>query len=102
MCFKGVLRTFFFSILFFSFQLLSAQERFTIAGYVRDSLSRETLIGATIQARELGRGVSSNQYGYYALSLPKGTYTLVVSFVGYLPQEKKVDLQSDIVRDLPL
>ncbi len=102
MCFKDVLRSFFILILFFSFQLLSAQERFTIAGYVRDSLSRETLIGATIQARELGRGVSSNQYGYYALSLPKGTYTLVVSFVGYLPQEKKVDLQSDMVLDLPL
>ena len=102
MCFKDVLRSFFILILFFSFQLLSAQERFTIAGYVRDSLSRETLIGATIQARELGRGVSSNQYGYYALSLPKGTYTLVISFVGYLPQEKKVDLQADIVLDLPL
>lgn len=102
MCFKDVLRYFFILILFFSFQLLSAQERFTIAGYVRDSLSRETLIGATIQARELGRGVSSNQYGYYALSLPKGIYTLVVSFVGYLPQEKKIDLQSDIVLDLPL
>lgn len=102
MCFTNVPnRIFFFGFLFIS-NLLSAQEKFTISGYVRDSLSRETLIGATIQAKEQSKGVSSNQYGYYALTLPKGEYVLVTSFVGFFPMEKKINLQSDLVIDFPL
>jgi len=91
----------FFSFLFAT-NLLFAQEKFTISGYVRDSLSRETLIGATIQAKEQSKGVSSNQYGYYALTLPKGEYAIVASFVGYFPMEKKINLQADLVIDFPL
>ncbi len=102
MCFTNVPnRIFFFGFLFIS-NLLSAQEKFTISGYVRDSLSRETLIGATIQAKEQSKGVSSNQYGYYALTLPRGEYVLVSSFVGFFPMEKKINLQSDLVIDFPL
>jgi hypothetical protein len=91
----------FFSFLFAT-NLIFAQEKFTISGYVRDSLSRETLIGATIQAKEQSKGVSSNQYGYYALTLPKGEYAIVASFVGYFPMEKKINLQADLVIDFPL
>lgn len=102
MCFTYVsIRILFFSFLF-ACNLLSAQEKFTISGYVRDSLSRETLIGATIQAKEQSKGVSSNQYGYYALTLPKGEYVLITSFVGFFPMEKKINLQSDLAIDFPL
>ncbi|MFN5357579.1 MAG: TonB-dependent receptor [Bacteroidota bacterium] len=102
MCFRFVhIRIQFFSFLFAT-NLLFAQEKFTISGYVRDSLSRETLIGATIQAKEQSKGVSSNQYGYYALTLPKGEYAIVASFVGYFPMEKKINLQADLVIDFPL
>lgn len=62
---------------------------------MRDSLSRETLIGATLQVKELSRGVSTNQYGYYSLTLPEGEYTLIVSFVGYFPLEQKIMLNTD-------
>jgi len=102
MCFRFVhIRIQFFSFLFAT-NLLFAQEKFTISGYVRDSLSRETLIGATIQAKEQSKGVNSNQYGYYALTLPKGEYAIVASFVGYFPMEKKINLQADLVIDFPL
>ncbi len=82
--------------------LLNAQTRYTLSGYVRDSLSRETLIGATIQAKETGRSVSTNQYGFYSLTLPEGEYTLVVSFVGYTPLEKKISLHADLELNLPV
>lgn len=102
MCFSLVpIRILLFCFLFAS-NLLCAQEKFTISGYVRDSLSRETLIGATVQAKEQSKGVGSNQYGYYALTLPKGEYVIVTSFVGYFPIEKKINLQSDLVIDFPL
>ncbi len=82
--------------------LLNAQTRFTLSGYVQDSLSRETLIGATVQAKETGRAVGTNQYGFYSLTLPEGEYTLIVSFVGYFPFEKKISLHADLELNLPV
>lgn len=85
---------FFFFFLFCGLASI-AQNKFTLNGYVRDSLSRETLIGATLQVKELSRGVSTNQYGYFSLTLPEGEYTLIVSFVGYFPIEQKIKLSAD-------
>ncbi|MFN5375178.1 MAG: TonB-dependent receptor [Chitinophagaceae bacterium] len=84
-------------LFFFLFNVLtaSAQNKYTINGYVRDSLSRETLIGASLQVKELSRGVSTNQYGYFSITLPEGEYTIVVSFVGYFPFEQKIKLNGD-------
>lgn len=76
-----------------------AQEKFTLSGYIRDSLSRETLIGATLQSKLPPKGVSSNQYGYFSITLPTGHYTFLLSYVGYMPTEVEVDLKQDIVRD---
>lgn len=83
-------------------QFAQSQDRFTISGYVRDSLSRETLIGATIQSKGTGKGVSSNQYGFFSITLPAGEHDLLVSFVGYLPQEKKHVVDRDTSFDFSL
>lgn len=56
----------------------------TINGFVRDSLSGEALIGATVHAEGTRYGTSANSYGFYSLTLPVGSYRLVYSFVGYL------------------
>jgi hypothetical protein len=91
----------FFFLLFLSMGA-SSQNRYTINGYVRDSLSRETLIGASVQIKEAGRGVNSNQYGYFSLTVPEGEYTMVVSFVGYFPLEQKISLHGDKEMNLSL
>lgn len=70
-----------------------AQEKFTLNGYIKDSLSGETLIGANIAIKEEGRGSSSNQYGFFSLTLAKGNYALLVSYVGY--QSKVVTVNFD-------
>lgn len=72
-----------------------AQDRFTISGYVRDSSSNESVIGATIFVKGISKGYSSNQYGFYSITLPKGSYSLTVSHVGYEARELQVDLQTD-------
>jgi len=61
----------------------SAQEKFTLNGYIKDSLTGETLIGANITAKEEGRGTTSNQYGFFSITLEKRNYTLMISYVGY-------------------
>ena len=70
---------------------LSAQEKFTLNGYIKDSLSGETLIGANLTIRSEGKGIVSNQYGFYSITLVKGTYTLLCSFIGYQPKEITID-----------
>lgn len=71
---------------------VGAQSKYTLSGYIRDSLSSETLIGASVTVKGQGKGVNTNAYGFYSITLPEGEYTLVSSFVGYLPVEIPVRL----------
>ena len=60
-----------------------AQEKFTINGYVRDSASGESVIGATISINNLSQAVTTNQYGYYSITLDSGSYELTASHVSF-------------------
>src|SRR6478735_4432491 len=90
----AMLKRSFLTFLLLNFLLCThAQEKFTLNGYVKDSLSRETLIGANISVKEEGRGATTNQYGFFSLTLAKGNYELLVSYVGY--QSKLVSVNFD-------
>ena len=71
-----------------------AQQKFTISGYVRDSLTGETLIGATLQAGN-GKGITSNAYGFFSITLDAGSYDIACSFVGYQSRQLTVTLHSN-------
>jgi len=85
-------------------QLVSAQEnKFTISGQLKDGENGEDLPFATVSVKELSVvGVTSNTYGFYSLSLPKGTYTIVYQFVGYETIAKKLALQQDTSLNIEL
>lgn len=73
--------------------LKSQDEKFTISGYVTDGLSGETLVAANVFVKDSSNiGTTTNNYGYYALNLPPGNYTLVFSYLGYLDYETEVVL----------
>ncbi|MBL7964948.1 MAG: TonB-dependent receptor [Flavobacteriales bacterium] len=80
----------------------SAQQRYTISGYVKDASSGETLIGANVYIKELMKGTSTNTYGYYSVSVEPGTWTVVASFVGYEDVQRSVTLNSDQKLNLEL
>src|SRR2546423_11783923 len=83
-------------LLFFLYiNCIYAQEKFTLNGYIKDSLSGETLISANITVKEEGRGVTSNQYGFFSLTLGKGSYQLQVSYVGYVTKLIEVNFESN-------
>ena len=77
------MRTFLFLFLLVSALRLSAQNKYTISGYVRDSLSGETLIGSSVMIRGQAKGIITNQYGFYSITLPEGQYDVSASFAGY-------------------
>lgn len=73
-----------------------------VSGYIRDSITKEPLIFATIIDKETGRGVTANEYGYYVISTTKKSLKLDVSYVGYLVKKIDLDLSVDISRDILL
>ena len=69
-----------------------SQIKYSLTGYIKDSLSSETLIGATISVNGKERGVNSNQYGFYSITLPAGKYRISTSYVGYQSKETEIEL----------
>jgi hypothetical protein len=75
---------------------LSAQKRFTLSGYVKDSLTGETLINATVAVQGKTKGINSNQYGFYSITLEEGNYIFICSYIGYNPTIIDVNLNKDL------
>jgi len=99
-----LLLLFFFSPLPFFVHLSRAQtvssapeqERYTVSGTIQSANTGETLIGVTIMAGTIG--TASNEYGFYSLTLPKGSYQLEVTALGM--ESKIIPLMLD--RDIAL
>jgi len=83
-------------ILFIFLSTIIFAQKYTISGYVKDNSSGEELIGANVYIKELLKGTTSNQYGFYSITLPKGKYTLQVSFIGYQDFSKEIDLTKNV------
>jgi hypothetical protein len=92
---KSTAHNVFLAFCFILFHVVALSQKFTINGYVKDAKSGETLIGASITITESGKGVTTNAYGFYSLTLEKGTYELVFSYVGYQPDVYKITLNGN-------
>jgi hypothetical protein len=73
-----------FLVLFLAFgSFITAQEKFTISGTIIDIQSNETLIGVNVIIPELQTGTVTNEYGFYSITLPSGTYDIQISYLGF-------------------
>ena len=70
----------------------------TISGYVKDAADGEGLIGVSVYVREVKTGTVTNNYGFFSVTVPAGTYTLGITYVGYAAQTKTVTLADQNVR----
>lgn len=77
-------------------------QNYTIRGYITDSKSQETLIGATILDKNSGKGSITNEYGFYSLTLPHGNVSLSIGYVGYRQFSNEFRLESDTLLNLSL
>jgi hypothetical protein len=68
----------------------------TITGSVRSKSSGESIIRATVIVSGMNIGVTTNDYGFYSLTLPDGKYTLVISAVGRQSETIEIDLKGNI------
>jgi hypothetical protein len=84
-----------FFLLFLSTSIF-AQNKFTLSGTIRDASTGETLIGATVRITGTSTAATlTNNYGYFALTQPEGTYTVSVSYTGYAAVVKTINLTKD-------
>ena len=88
-------------LLFFSFFGFT-QNQFTLSGSIYESEGQETLIGANVIFTELNTGTISNEYGFYSITLPKGTYSLTISYLGYNTVTEIIILNQNLTRNFSL
>jgi outer membrane receptor protein involved in Fe transport len=79
-----------------SFSTYAQVRKFTISGYVKDASSGETLIGSAVSVKPINKGVASNEYGFYSLTLEEGTYILQCTFLGYKTITDTIELNKNI------
>jgi hypothetical protein len=80
-----------------------AQTNYTISGYIKDAKKGETIIGADIEISGSKTAYSSsNEYGFYSITMPEGEYTLTYSYYGYESEIKKISLKSNQKLDVKL
>ena len=94
-------KTNFLFLFLFSIAVFS-QEEHTISGTVYDKNNNETLIGVSLYFPELNAGVTTNEYGFYSVTLPKGTYKVQVNYLGYYSIVETIILNKKITKNFKL
>src|SRR5687767_6628277 len=67
-----------------------------VSGTIRDAASGNGLPGASIGIKGRTAATVSDGSGNFSISVPDNNTTLVISYVGYAPQEVRVGNQSNI------
>ncbi len=80
------------------------QSSLTISGVVREAKSGETVIGASVVAPALSKGVYTSDYGFYSLSLPANGDSVEIRYVfaGFETVVRRVKLDEDQKIDVEL
>ena len=87
----------------FSAIIVNAQHNHTLSGYIKDSESGETLIGANIhQEDDPTHGTITNTYGFYSITLPQGKYRFIFSYLGYQNELREINLDTNIILNVAL
>jgi len=71
------------------------QGKGTVAGYIRDAKTGETIVGASVSLDNPPIGVSTDQFGFFSLTLPLGPHILHISSIGMKETIRHIALYSD-------
>ena len=88
-------------LLFFTI-IGAAQDKITISGIISDAKNNETLIGVSVYIPELKAGTYTNEYGFYSLTVPKGSYEIKTDYLGYSNTSEKIDFYQNTKKNFSL
>ncbi|NDV45605.1 TonB-dependent receptor [Paludibacter sp. 221] len=95
-------KTYLSFFLIFLFPVIIFSQSYTISGYITDAKTSETLISASVFENNSAKGMVSNTYGFYSLTIPKGDVQLRYSYVGYEPVLISFNLSKDTTINIAL
>lgn len=90
-----------FAILF-SFQYLQAQKKFTVSGYVKDSVNGEIISNCLISVDSGKQIANSNVYGFYSLGLQAGKHTINYSYNNFKSTTIQITIIGDVTKNIEL
>ena len=101
MQFSKHIKKIFWVILFFSINFTSwaQNKKYTISGYVKEKGSLESLPGVTVYIPSIDKGIITNGYGFYSITIDAGTYEIIYRYVGFNGIKKTISLNKDIQLD---
>ena len=79
-----------------------AKQKFTLSGTISDAKNNETLIGVNVFIPELKTGTTTNEYGFYSITIPKGNYTVRIGSLSYQTIEETITLDQNIKKNYKL
>ena len=90
------------AVLFISYTAV-AQSKFTVSGSIKDKKNGETLIGATVRVADNPTlGTTTNEYGFFSLTLPSGAYKLIIGYTGYRDRDTTITLDKSASLNISL
>lgn len=91
---------FIFLCLWCSLPLLG--QKHTLSGTITDRSNGEKLLGVNIFIKGTTYGTSTNEYGFYSLTLPAGKYNVTVDFLGFEKIVEEIELKGNTHRNFKL
>lgn len=91
-----------FVLLFLCSFALHAQVKYIVNGTIKDASNNENLSGVNVLFPDLNTGTTSNQYGFYSIKVPEGSHTMVISYLGYAPIYRQVEITQNTTLDFVL
>ncbi|HEX6426287.1 MAG TPA: TonB-dependent receptor, partial [Niastella sp.] len=67
----------------------------TLSGFVEDAVSGEKLIGVSLTAPQLQTGTTTNNYGFYSITVPGDSLYILLSYTGYQRLDTVISLNSN-------
>jgi hypothetical protein len=92
-----------FLLLCLSFSALQAQTtKFTLSGTVKEAKTGEVLIGVSIFTEDMSQSAQTNEYGFYSITLPQDSVTLIFSVMGMEPKVERLYLNANRMLNVEL
>jgi len=66
-----------------------------LSGYVRDINTGEAVVGASIYVANTKSGVATDQFGYFAITLPRGRHLLIIKGMGMRDTRRQIVIYTD-------
>jgi hypothetical protein len=79
-----------------------AKQKFTLSGTISDAKNNESIIGVNVYIPELKTGTTTNEYGFYSITIPKGNYEVQVSYVSFQTVTENINLEKNTKNNFKL